>query len=163
MTGFDPPAADGDASVSSFSATTFRRWGLSFSTWDHANAKRPDPIIRQFARRGRRAEDLGRPARHNTAVSTARGSATPRFTTDGRRNAPTMRGGATGTSLSLWSIFMNSFLSTLLGWVGLAPPRIFCRRKVWNAGVTGAGAPNAWREARERRLLLGETLTNGDT
>jgi hypothetical protein len=30
---------------------------------------------------------------------------------------------------------MRSLLNTLLGWLGLAPPRLRCRRAVWNAGV----------------------------
>ncbi len=31
---------------------------------------------------------------------------------------------------------MHSFLNTLLGWLGLAPPRLRCRRDVWEAGVS---------------------------
>ena len=30
---------------------------------------------------------------------------------------------------------MHSFLNTLLGWLGLAPPRLRCRAVIWNEGV----------------------------
>src|SRR6202041_2575586 len=89
------------------------------------------------------------------------GSATGRFTTGGRRSVPTMRGGATDTSLSLWSICMNSFLSMLLGWIGLAPPRIFCRRKGWDTGVRELARRTLGGKRESGAYLLGKTLDNG--
>jgi hypothetical protein len=56
---------------------------------------------------------------------------------------------------------MNSFLNTLRGWLGLAPPRVICRRRVWETGV----AELARRTLGERResgaYLLGRTFKNG--
>jgi hypothetical protein len=40
---------------------------------------------------------------------------------------------------------MRSFLNTLLGWLGLAPPRLRCNTRIWYAGV----------EELERRTLDG--------
>src|SRR5258708_7311686 len=70
-----------------------------------------------------------------TAASIARGSATEPFMAIGPRKDPTKHGGATGTSTLSWSIFMRSFLNTLLGWLGLTPPRLRCRRRIWDTGV----------------------------
>jgi hypothetical protein len=56
---------------------------------------------------------------------------------------------------------MNSFLSTLLGWVGLTPPRIFCRRKVWEAGVHELARRTLGEKRESGAYLLGKTLTNG--
>jgi hypothetical protein len=56
---------------------------------------------------------------------------------------------------------MNSLLNTLLGWVGLAPPRITCARRTWEAGVNEL-ARRTLRETRESgAYLLGRTLKNG--
>jgi hypothetical protein len=56
---------------------------------------------------------------------------------------------------------MNSFLSTLLGWVGLAPPRILCRRKVWEAGVCELARRTLGEKRESGAYLLGRTLRNG--
>ena len=56
---------------------------------------------------------------------------------------------------------MNSFLSMLLGWVGLRQPKICCRKRVWNAGVREL-AHRTLSETRESgAYLLGKTLPNG--
>ena len=56
---------------------------------------------------------------------------------------------------------MRSFLNTLLGSVGLTPPRLRCRRAVWRAGV----AELARRTLGERResgaYLLGREHSDG--
>jgi hypothetical protein len=55
---------------------------------------------------------------------------------------------------------MNSFLNTLLGWARLAPPRITCSRRVWEAGVHEL-ASRTLRETRESgAYLLGRRLKN---
>ncbi|MEH2521976.1 proteasome lid subunit RPN8/RPN11 [Bradyrhizobium sp. AZCC 1610] len=56
---------------------------------------------------------------------------------------------------------MNSFLSTLLGWVGLAPPRITCARRVWQTGVheLARRTRNGTRESGA--YLLGRRRQNG--
>jgi hypothetical protein len=56
---------------------------------------------------------------------------------------------------------MNSFLSTLLGWVGLAPPRIFCRRRVWESGVRELARRTLGENRESGAYLLGKTLNNG--
>jgi hypothetical protein len=66
-----------------------------------------------------------------------------------------------GISLSSWSACMSSSLNTLLGWVGLAPPRIICARRVWKAGVREL-ARRTLNETRESgAYLLGRTFKNG--
>ena len=56
---------------------------------------------------------------------------------------------------------MNSFLNMLLGWVGLAPPRITCARRVWERGVHEL-ARRTRNETRESgAYLLGRTRQNG--
>lgn len=56
---------------------------------------------------------------------------------------------------------MNSFLSTLLGWAGLAPPRIFCRRKIWEVGVRELARRTLGEKRESGAYLLGKTLSNG--
>ncbi len=56
---------------------------------------------------------------------------------------------------------MNSFLNTLLGSVGLAPPRIFCRRKVWETGVHELARRTLGEKCESGAYLLGKTLNNG--
>ena len=56
---------------------------------------------------------------------------------------------------------MNSFLNTLLGWVGLAPPRIICARRIWESGSQEL-ARRTLNETRESgAYLLGRTLKSG--
>lgn len=56
---------------------------------------------------------------------------------------------------------MSSFLNTLLGWAGLAPPRIICARRIWEPGVREL-ARRTLNETRESgAYLLGRTLKNG--
>src|SRR5258708_951086 len=91
-----------------------------------------------------------------TAASTVRGSATRPFTTIGRRNGQTKCGGATGTSTLSWSIFMRSFLNTLLGWLGLTPPRLRCRRRIWDAGVEELARRTLGERRESGAYLLGQ-------
>lgn len=56
---------------------------------------------------------------------------------------------------------MNSLLNTLLGWVGFAPARIWCRRRLWDAGAREL-ARRTRRESRESgAYLLGRTSKSG--
>jgi len=56
---------------------------------------------------------------------------------------------------------MNSFLSTLLGWFGLAPRRVFCGRKVWEAGVDELARRTLGETRESGAYLLGKTKGNG--
>jgi hypothetical protein len=56
---------------------------------------------------------------------------------------------------------MRSFLNTLLGWLGLTPPRLRCRRQVWDTGV-GELARRTLGERRESgAYLLGRPRSDG--
>jgi hypothetical protein len=58
---------------------------------------------------------------------------------------------------------MRSFLNTLLGWLGLAPPRLRCRAVIWNEGVQelarrtlgGRRESGAYLLGRHRRDVAG--------
>ena len=54
---------------------------------------------------------------------------------NGRRSGRTKHGAAIGISPLSWSISMRSLLNTLLGWLGLAPPRLRCRRQVRSKSI----------------------------
>ncbi|HQS18123.1 hypothetical protein [Reyranella sp.] len=56
---------------------------------------------------------------------------------------------------------MNSLLSTLLGWVGLAPPKIFCRRKVWDAGTRELARRTLGERRESGAYLLGRKAWTG--
>lgn len=56
---------------------------------------------------------------------------------------------------------MSSFLSTLLGWVGLAPPRIICARRVWEIGVHELARRTLGETRESGAYLLGRTRDNG--
>lgn len=48
---------------------------------------------------------------------------------------------------------MDSLLNTLLGWLGLAPPRLRCRKHIWDAGVAEL-ARRTLNESRESGAYL---------
>ena len=56
---------------------------------------------------------------------------------------------------------MSSFLNTLLGWVGLAPPRITCARGVWEAGVHELARRTLGETRESGAYLLGRMRQNG--
>ena len=56
---------------------------------------------------------------------------------------------------------MNSFLSMLLGWLGLRQPKIFCRKKVWKAGVRELARRTQGETRESGAYLLGKTHPNG--
>lgn len=56
---------------------------------------------------------------------------------------------------------MSSFLNTLLGWVGLAPPRIICARRVWENGVRELARRTLGEMRESGAYLLGRTHDNG--
>jgi len=56
---------------------------------------------------------------------------------------------------------MRSFLNTLLGWLGLAPPRLRCRRNVWDAGVVELERRTLNGRRESGAYLLGNHRTDG--
>lgn len=56
---------------------------------------------------------------------------------------------------------MNSFLSMLLGWVGLARPRIWCRRRLWEVGVHELARRTRGETRESGAYLLGRTSRSG--
>lgn len=56
---------------------------------------------------------------------------------------------------------MRSYLNTLLGWLGLAPPRLRCRRTVWEAGVQELARRTLGGRRESGAYLLGKNLVDG--
>jgi hypothetical protein len=56
---------------------------------------------------------------------------------------------------------MRSFLSTLLGWVGLAPPRLRCQRAIWRAGVAELARRTLGGRRESGAYLLGRERADG--
>lgn len=56
---------------------------------------------------------------------------------------------------------MRSLLNTLLGWLGLAPPRLRCQREVWQAGVGELARRTLGKRRESGAYLLGLTLPDG--
>jgi hypothetical protein len=79
----------------------------------------------------------------------------------GLQSALTRFGAATGTSLSLWSIYMRSFLSMLSGWLRRSPPRLRCQKRIWDAGVRELGRRTLNERRESGAFLLGRPLRDG--
>jgi len=56
---------------------------------------------------------------------------------------------------------MRLLLNTLLGWLGKAPPRLRCRRKVWEAGVAELARRTLGGRRESGAYLLGEPRRDG--
>jgi hypothetical protein len=56
---------------------------------------------------------------------------------------------------------MHSFLNTLLGWLGLAPPKLRCRRDVWEAGVSELARRTLGGRRESGAYLLGKDRPDG--
>lgn len=56
---------------------------------------------------------------------------------------------------------MRSFLNTLLGWLGLAPPRLRCHRTVWQAGVAELARRTLGGQRESGAYLLGKHRPDG--
>jgi hypothetical protein len=56
---------------------------------------------------------------------------------------------------------MRSLLNTLLGWLGLAPPRLRCRREVWDAGVVELRRRTLGGRRESGAYLLGSQQPDG--
>jgi hypothetical protein len=56
---------------------------------------------------------------------------------------------------------MRSLLNTLLGWLGLAPPRLRCRRHIWNAGVEELAKRTLGGRRESGAFLLGTYRGDG--
>jgi hypothetical protein len=56
---------------------------------------------------------------------------------------------------------MRSFLNTLLGWLGLAPPRLRCRRQVWDTGVRELARRTLGERRESGAYLLGRHRPDG--
>jgi hypothetical protein len=56
---------------------------------------------------------------------------------------------------------MRSFLNTLLGWLGLAPPRLRCRRGVWETGVHELARRTLGGRRESGAYLLGRHRRDG--
>jgi hypothetical protein len=56
---------------------------------------------------------------------------------------------------------MRSFLNTLLGWVGLAPPRLRCQARIWHAGVEELARRTLNGQRESGAYLLGTHRADG--
>lgn len=56
---------------------------------------------------------------------------------------------------------MRSFLNTLLGWLGLAPPKLRCRRHVWETGVEELARRTLGGRRESGAYLLGNQRPDG--
>jgi hypothetical protein len=56
---------------------------------------------------------------------------------------------------------MRSLLNTLLGWLGLAPPRLRCRRTIWEAGVQELARRTLGGRRESGAYLLGKDRADG--
>jgi hypothetical protein len=56
---------------------------------------------------------------------------------------------------------MSSLLNTLLGWVGLAPPRLRCRRAIWQAGTAELARRTLGGRRESGAYLLGHGRADG--
>jgi hypothetical protein len=56
---------------------------------------------------------------------------------------------------------MRSFLNTLLGWLGLAPPRLRCQRRIWEAGVEQLARRTLGGRRESGAYLLGRERPDG--
>jgi hypothetical protein len=56
---------------------------------------------------------------------------------------------------------MHWLLNTLLGWLGLKPPRLRCRRSVWDAGVAELAKRTLGGRRESGAYLLGRERPNG--
>jgi hypothetical protein len=56
---------------------------------------------------------------------------------------------------------MHSLLNTLLGWLGLAPPKLRCRRAVWEAGVAELARRTLGGKRESGAYLLGTHRRDG--
>lgn len=56
---------------------------------------------------------------------------------------------------------MHSFLSTLLGWLGLAPPRLRCRAAIWDEGVQELARRTLGGRRESGAYLLGQHRSDG--
>src|SRR5579863_4479572 len=97
----------------------------------------------------------------STVASIARGNATGPFIVIGPRKDPTKHGDAIVISTLSWSTFMRSLLNTLLGWLGLTPPRLRCRRQVWDNGVEELARRTLGGRRESGAYLLGQPRPDG--
>lgn len=56
---------------------------------------------------------------------------------------------------------MRSFLNTLLGWLGLAPPRLRCSPQLWTAGVKELARRTRGERRESGAYLLGRARRDG--
>jgi len=56
---------------------------------------------------------------------------------------------------------MRSFLNTLLGWLGRTPPRLRCRRQIWDAGVQQLAKRTLGGRRESGAYLLGRPRSDG--
>jgi len=56
---------------------------------------------------------------------------------------------------------MRSFLNTLFGWLGVTPPRLRCRRRVWSAGVAELARRTRGESRESGAYLLGRSRRDG--
>ena len=56
---------------------------------------------------------------------------------------------------------MRSLLNTLLGWLGLAPPKLRCRQQIWDAGVQELARRTLGGRRESGAYLLGRERPDG--
>jgi hypothetical protein len=56
---------------------------------------------------------------------------------------------------------MRSFLNTLRGWLGLTPPKLYCQRQIWSAGVKELARRTLGERRESGAYLLGRDRPRG--